>query len=334
MALPFDSITATTLQLVRRRLADNIFKASNFAAWLLARGRVQMVSGGKYLQEPLMYATNGTVKAYAGYERLNVAPTDELTAAQYSYRQAAVSIGISGLEELENDGPEAIFKMLKAKITNAEMSLKQWFDEKLLAETSTKDLTRDFLGIDEIVEDMVATSQSTVGGIDRSVETWWANQFIDASAGGTAPGASALGSDTTLLTEFLTHSYHTIKKNHPVACDLILMDQAMYERYENDTREKLRLHDTSLAELGFENQKFKGATMMWNENIAAPASTEHNIYFLSTEFLRLCLHRKRNFVMGNFVSPYDQDAKVSQILVAGQLTCNNSRFQGVLRTDD
>ncbi len=93
MVLPFDTITATTLQLIRRRLADNIFKASNFAAWMLARGRVQMVSGGKFLQEPLMYATNGTVKAYAGYERLNVAPTDELTAAQYSYRQAAVRRG-------------------------------------------------------------------------------------------------------------------------------------------------------------------------------------------------------------------------------------------------
>ena len=327
MAVPFDSISAPTLQLIRRRLADNIFKASNFAAWMLARGRVQMVTGGKFIQEPLMYATNGTVKSYAGYERLNVAPTDELTAAQYSYRQAAVSIGISGLEELENDGPEAIFKMLKAKITNAEMSLKQFFDEKLLAETSTKDLTRDFLGLDEIIEDLVVGSQSTVGGINRAVETWWGNTFIDGTG-------TALGSSTTLLTELLTNAYHTIKKNHPVACDLILMDQTMYERYENDSREKLRLSDTKLADLGFENQKFKGATMMWNENIAAPVSTEHNIYFISTEFLRLCLHRKRNFVMGNFVSPYDQDAKVTQILVAGQLTCNNSRFQGVLRTDD
>lgn len=327
MVLPFDSITATTLQLIRRRLADNIFKASNFAAWLLARGRVQMVTGGKYIQEPLMYAVNGTVKAYAGYERLNVAPTDELTAAQYSYRQAAVSIGISGLEELENDGPEAIFKMLKAKITNAEMSLKQWFDEKLVAETSTKDLTRDFLGLDEIIEDLVAASQSTVGGIDRAAETWWANQFIDQSG-------AALGSSTILLAEHLTNAYHTIKRNHPVALDLILTDQYVYERYENDTRDKLRLHDTGLADLGFENQKFKGATMMWNENVPIPVATEHNIYMISTEFLRLCLHRKRNFVMGNFVSPYDQDAKVSQILVAGQLTCNNSRFQGVLRVNE
>lgn len=328
MALPFDTITATTLQLIRRRLADNIFKASNFAAWMLMRGRVQLASGGKFIQEPLMYATNGTVKAYRGYEKLNVAPTDELTGAQFAWRQLAVSIGISGLEELENDGPQAVFNVLRAKIMNAEMSMKQHFDEKLLAATSTKDLNRDFLGLDEIIEDAAAGSQSTLGGIDRSTETWWANQYIEKD--------TTMGSDRLVLYEHMTNAYHTIKKNHPVATDLILTEQDIYERYENDARDKMRLTDTRLADMGFENIKFKNATMMWNENVKVPTAGADRslIYFLSTEFLRIMLHRRRNFVMSNFVSPYDQDARVAQILVAGQTTCNNSRFQGVLRVRD
>lgn len=329
MALPFDTITATTLQLIRRRLADNIFKANNFAAWMLMRGRVQLASGGKFIQEPLMYATNNTVKPYRGYEKLNVAPTDELTAAQFAWRQLAVSIGISGLEELENDGPQAVFNVLRAKIENAEMSLKQHFGEKLLAATATKDITRDFLGLDELIEDETPANQSTLGGIDRQTEQWWANKYIEKDV-------SMGSSSTTILYEHMTNAYHQIKVNHPVAVDLILTEQDIYERYENDARDKLRLTDNRLADMGFENIKFKGATMMWSEDIKVPSvgADRSLIYFISTEFLRIMLHRRRNFVMSNFVSPYDQDARVAQILVAGQTTINNSRFQGVLRVRD
>lgn len=327
MALPFDTLTTTTLQLIRKRLADNVFKASPFSAWLLMKGRVEMEAGGKFIQEPLMYATNQTTMSYRGYDRLDVSPTDELTSAQYAWRQAAVSLGISGTEELENDGEAAVFKMLRAKIKVAEMSLREWFNEKLLAVTSSKDLAKDFLGIDEIIENAAAGSQGTLGGIDRAVNTWWANVYDDKST-------VAIGTSTTLLNTYLTSFYHNIKKNHKVALDLILTDQYGFEKYENDNRTLLRLSDTRLLDIGFENLKFKNSVMMWDEDIRDPGNEDHFFYGISTEFMRFVLHKKRNFVMSNFVSPYDQDARVAQILVAGQLTCNNSRFQGVLEVSD
>jgi len=337
MAVSETTLTTTTLQLVRKRMADNIFKANPLAAWLLMKGRVKTESGGKRIDEPLMYATNSTVQAYKGYDRLNVFPTEELTLAQYGWRQAAASISLSGLEELQNSGEAAVFNMLKAKIKVAEMSLQQWLAEKLLANATTKDPIRDFLGLDELIEDLAGATQGTVGGIDRVIETWWRNYYADKSAG-------TLGASTSLLTKYLGETYLAVSKGLTQP-DLILTDQFMFQRYEDDNRAYLRLMDTKLMEVGFTNMKFKGATMMWDENIqsgtnitggagtpgTSAAGVDHLFYFINSEYIGVTLHARRNFVMTPFVTPYDQDAQVAQILLAGNSTLCNSRFQGVIK---
>lgn len=336
MALTENNISTTTLQLIRRRLADNIFKANPLAAWLLMRGRVKTESGGKRIDEPLMYATNTTVQAYKGYDRLNVFPTEELTNAQFAWRQAAATISLSGLEDLQNSGESAIFNLLKTKIKVAEMSLKQWLAEKLAANTSTKDTARDFLGLDELIEDVVGGSQGTVGGIDKVVETWWRN-YYKAFAG-------ALGATTDLLTKYLNETYLAVTKGLTFP-DLILTDAIIFQRYEDDNRTLLRLQDRRLLDVGFDNLKFKGATMMWDENIqsgtqitggvgtphTSAAGNTHLVYFINSEYFGVTLHARRNFVMTPFVTPYDQDAQVAQILLAGNSTVCNGRFQGVVK---
>jgi len=327
MTVNEDTLSTTTLQLIRKRLADNIFKANPFAAWLLMNGRVRTESGGKRIDEPLMYATNQTVQSYRGYDKLQVFPTEELTNAQYAWRQAAATISLSGLEDLQNDGEGKVFDMLKAKIKVADMSMRQWLAEKLMAKQTTKDLTRDFLGLDELVEDAAGGSQGTVGGIDRTVETWWQNYYNSFHT-------TTYGSSNTILTNQLTTAYYGVTKGltHP---DLILTDQVAFADYENHNRTLLRLSDTRLMDVGFENLKFKGAVMMWDENIqtgtdlANGNANDHAFYWLNSEFLSLTIHKRRNFVMTPFVQPHDQDAKIAQILVAGNMTCANSRFQGV-----
>ena len=337
MAVSQDTLATTTLQLIRKRMADNVFKANPLGAWLLMNGRVKTENGGKRIDEPLMYATNGTVQAYKGYDRLNVFPTEELTNAQFAWRQAAASVSLSGLEDLQNSGESQVFNMLKTKIKVAEMSLKQWLSEKLLANVTTKDTVRDFLGLDELIEDVAGASQGIVGGIDKAVETWWRNYYADKSG-------TALGASTSLLNKYLGETYLQVTKSLTQP-DLILTDQFMFQRYEDDNRSSLRLTDTKLMEVGFTNFKFKGATMMWDENIQSgtnitggagtPATSgsgvDHLFYFINSEFMSLTLHARRNFVMTPFVTPIDQDAKVAQILLAGNMTINNGRFQGVIK---
>jgi len=337
MALTENTLSTTTLQLIRKRMADNIFKANPLSAWLLMKGRVKTESGGKRIDEPLMYATNATVQAYKGYDRLNVFPTEELTNAQFAWRQGAATVSISGLEELQNAGESAVFNMLKTKIKVADLSLRQWLAEKLMANSATKDLVRDFLGLDELIEDLAGASQGTVGGIDRVTETWWRNYYADTSA-------TTLGASTSLLTKLLGTTYLQVTKGLTQP-DLILTDAIGFQRYEDDNRGFLRLMDTRLMEVGFTNLKFKGATMMWDENIqsgtqitggagtphTSAAGNDHLFYFINSEYFGVTLHARRNFVMTPFVTPYDQDAQVAQILLAGNSTVCNSRFQGVIK---
>ncbi len=94
-----------------------------------------------------------------------------------------------------------------------------------------------------------------------------------------------------------------------------------------DSLDKKRLVDEDLADLGFENVRFKGARLLWNENIQG--TTTHPIYFLNSDYLSFVIHSQRNFKTTSFVSPWDQDARVSQIYLAGQLTCSNRRRLGV-----
>ena len=46
-------------------------------------------------------------------QTLNIAPSQVFTAAEYPIRQAAVAVSISGLEELQNSGEEAIIDLLE-----------------------------------------------------------------------------------------------------------------------------------------------------------------------------------------------------------------------------
>lgn len=342
MAVPnTDNITTTTLQLIRRRIADNVFKANPTVAWMLARNRVMTQDGGKFIEEPLIYATNSTVMAYSGYDRLNVAPTQELTAADYNWRQAAVSISISGEEELKNRGETAVFDLLQQKTRIAEMSLSQWLDERIHLAVGSK-TSKDPLGLDEIIDDQLP--YSTVGSINSATYPFWQNKIgMRGDGGGTFFGGSGEANSphqiattsTTTLNEILTRMMNTVGRG-VTSPDHIICAQEVFERYENDNRNLGRkpLTDLNMLNVGFDNLMFKGATMMWNQNIKTHADADyHSIYFLNSAHIGFTLHSRRNFTISNFVSPWDQDARVAQILLAGNMTCNNRRHVGVCVVD-
>lgn len=318
----YDTLSTTTLQLIRKRMADAIFKANPTSAYFLAKGRVNVESGGKWIEVPVMYAKNGSVQAYRGYEKLNVNPSEELTMAKYSWRQAAVAISIAGIEELQNAGPSAIFDMLRTKIKVAQMSFEEWLDEKIHAASTTKDLLRDILGLDEIIE--ANATQGILGGINRATYTWWAVQQK-----GNDTTAIDLTTSTSTLTNSLINLYNNCSKGLATP-DLIISPQEVFERYEKDNRQYLQVRDTNLLDVGFMNLKFKRATWMWNENCRKTSATAgQHLYMINTDYMGMTIHSQRNFKMSQFVSPYDQDARVAQILWAGNMTCSNSRFQGV-----
>ena len=107
------------------------------------------------------------------------------------------------------------------------------------------------------------------------------------------------------------------------APDLIISDQNSYQYYEGTVQPQIRYSDTDMADAGFENLRFKGATMTYDPN-----TPSGKLYMLSSDALKLVTNKGTNFITTKFIQPSNQDAKVAQLLWAGQLVSDNIRRLG------
>ena len=114
MASPnLSELITTTARHRSGQLADNVSKSNALLSRLSAKGKMRGVSGGRTIVEELEYAENATFKYYSGYEVLDIAPSDVISAAEYNWKQAAVVVSASGLEvDVQNAGKEQIINLL------------------------------------------------------------------------------------------------------------------------------------------------------------------------------------------------------------------------------
>ena len=300
----FDALLSTTLANYRDQLTDNVFTARPLTYFLMDKGRIRMVNGGTKIVEPLIYGSNSTVASYSGYDSLSRTPQQGITAAEYEWKQYAASITISGIEEAKNNGEQEIINLLEAKIMQAEESLREGFNQMFFG-SGTGNSGKDWNGLGNIVE-----ASGTVGGIDRSTETWW-RSYEENTA-------------TALTLAQMATAYNTVSvgNDHP---DMILTTQTLFEKYEALLVPQLRFTDTRTADAGFQNLLFKAAPVAYD--VHAPAGT---MFFLNSKYLTLVGHSQKWFAQTAFVSPEDVDAKYALIMCYGNLTCRNAKKQGKL----
>lgn len=308
----FDALISTTLKNYTPRIEDNIFSNLTLLYWLKEAGHIEKVSGGEQIVEPLLYGTNGTTGSYAGYDNIPTTPQDGITAAVYDWKQYAVSIAISGIEEAKNRGEEQVISLLKAKIDQAEMSAQEAMNTMFYGD-GTGNGGKDWLGLEAIVADDPTTG--ILGGINSATvgNEWWRNQ--------TQAAAVANAFEITDL----SNMYNNCSKGK-IKPEFLLTEQTAWERYESLLQPQLRYQSTKAADAGFENLLYKSAPVMWDEELDSTG----RIYFLNSKFLKLKVHSDVWFKATPMEKPHGQDARYSQILCYGNLTTNNRRFQGVL----
>lgn len=300
----FDSLLSTTIANYRKRLTDNIFEARPLTFWLTDKGRMRMDNGGTKIVEPLLYGSNSTVASYSGYDTVSLTPQEGISAAEFDWKQLAVSIAISGIEEAKNNGEQAILNLLDAKIMQAEETLKDKFSEMFFG-NGTGNSGKDWLGLGAIVE-----SGNTVGGIDSSTETWW-RSYEENTAG-------------ALTLAQMTTAYNTVSNgnDHP---DMILTTQTLFEKYESLLQPQLRYTDTKTADAGFQNLLFKAAPVAYDNDCTAGV-----VYFLNSKYLTLVGHSQKWFTQTEFVRPENMDARYALIFCYGNLTVRNRKRLGKL----
>jgi hypothetical protein len=321
MASPnLSELITTTLRNRTGKLADNVTENNAILMRLSEKGKIKPVSGGRTIVQELEYAENATAGWYSGYEPLNISPSDVLTAAEFDFKQAYVSVSISGLEQLQNSGKEAVIDLLESRVGNAEKTMKNLISTGLYA-TGSGNSGKEIGGLQLLVAD---TPTNSVGGINRTTYSFWANKTYDASTdGGTAATSSNIQTYMNRLW------VQTVRGNDQP--DLILADNNYYLLYLASLQSIQRITSDKMASAGFSSLKYMNADVVLDGGVGGNCPTNH-MYFLNTDYIHFRPHRDRNMV------PLDperfstnQDAMVKLIGWAGNMTLSNGSLQGVLK---
>ena len=321
MASPnLSEIVTTTLRNRSGKLADSVTKNNALLNRLKKRGNVKPADGGRTIVQELEFAENSTFRRYSGYEQLNIAPSDVFTAAEFDWKQAAVAVSISGLEQLMNSGTERVIDLLESRIKNAERTMQNNIGADMYSD-GTADGGKQIGGLQALIAD---TPTNTVGGINRSTWAFWKNVSFDATTDG---GAAATSSN---IQSYMNRVWLQVVRG-TVLPDLIVADNNYFRLYWESLQAIQRITSTDMAEAGYSSLKYMDADVVFDGGYGGNAPTNH-MYFINSNYLFWRPHKDRNFVpLDPDRFSVNQDAMVKLIAVAGNMTISNSFLQAVLK---
>lgn len=320
MASPnLTEIAATTLRSRTGQLADNVSENVRIIKELKKAGRIKTVSGGRTILQELDYQENATYKRYTGAELLNIAASDTFSAAEFDWKQVAVAVILTGLEEVQNAGPEQSIDLLESRITNAERTMMNNLAGDCYSD-GTADGGKQIGGLQLLIADL--PTSGTVGGISRSTFTFWRNQFFR----GVTDGGAAVSS--TNIQSYMNQLYLRCSRNGD-APSLILADNNYYRFYWESLQAIQRINSDSEASAGYAVLKFMGANVYFDGGQGGSCPSNH-MYFINPNYLHWRPSAKRNMKMLEGRNSINQDASVQLIVWAGNMTASNCALQGCL----
>lgn len=313
MALDYDYMSATTRENFIPQMVDNIYNSS--ATWKMfdIDGRIKTyLEGGRTVTEGLEYAKQTAGGTYSGWDLLDNTPPDNLTRASHNWGNYYASIAISGDDEDQNMGKEAVVNLLQNRTRGAEKKLKDDLSVDLFSGSGGK----GFVGLSTMV------GAGSFGGIDGGTYTWWVS-----------------GTDTTTYTEAeLIDSTDTdayMKRLFQAAVrsgehmnetpNLIVTTPLIWDIFETildqDARYVKSDRNQQIAKAGFDVLYWRQIPIIRDE-----LCTAGELYFLNTNYLYLRTHRRTNFLFDPFVKVANQRGRVAHIFHKTVLTTTNRRM--------
>jgi hypothetical protein len=314
MAVPnISEIATATLEARSGKVRDNVSK-NNAILFKLQEKAEDSVDGGHVIREELSFAENGNGQFYSGYDTLSVAANDVISSAEFNWKQYAVAVVMSGLEELQNSGEAAVFRLLAKRIEVAEATMANDLAVSLYSD-GTGSGGKELTGLAALNSSSPTTG--TYGGINRANYTFWRNQVNTVTI-------TANNVLSEMLELYIACTRGTDKPN------LIMAGSTVYQLFANALTPNQRFTDPKMADAGFEHLKFHGAPVVLDGGIGG-ACTATDFHFLNTKFIHWRPHSRRNMVpIGKKRVAINQDATVEILGFAGNLTCSGAQFQGRL----
>lgn len=319
----FTELVTTTFRKHRKGIKDNMSKNNAFLRRLDQKGGFKKEDGGLTIVEALDYASNSTYQRYSGYDTLNVGASDVITAAEYQWRQIALSVVASGLELRTNSGDSRILNLVKARMKNAIRTFKNNFSADVYGDGT---LPNQIGGLQLLVSD---TGTGTVGGIDSATWDFWQNKVQSAAA--PMQGGSSITPGPTTMESLMLPLWLALTRGDDQP-DLILADNNYFTFYEQSQTSIKRYTSDGpggdSANGGFVSLKYKKADVIFDGGSGIPAD---RMYFLNMDYLGGAVHPDADLEIVEEMRPYNQDAAVIPILWMGNMTCSNRSLQGVIK---
>jgi hypothetical protein len=304
----FDEILSTTLKNYIPKLTDNIFSARPLFYALTNGQTIRRISGGAKIVVPVIYGTNSTAGSYDGTDTISTTAQTGISAAEYSWKQYAATVTISGIEEAKNNGEAQIIDLLEGKIFQTQETVIENMNTMFFG-NGTGNSSKDWLGLNALVG-----STGSPGGIDATDadNSWWRSAV-------TNQGSAAI----TLASMATLYNNCSVGNDQPT---IGITGQNQYEAYEALLVDQIRYTDTDMADGGFQNLLFKGCPLTFDGTLEG----EGKLFLLNTKYLQLVAHSDVWFKPTPFVRPTNQDAVYSQLLCYGELTTSNRARQGLM----
>lgn len=299
-------ITTTQENRDIKELQDAVFSRLTLLDHLQRKNRVRR-GGGTSIIVPIRSSANSTAGFYSNYSPIDTSPQDNETAAQYKYKQAAASVSLSGKEErVQNKGKYEVIDLVKTKIEDAEMALRNTINTALFAASPAS------TDIGSLVTSIDATS--SIGEINSTTYSFWQSTST-ASASFAAQGLA----DMRTL-------WNTLAKRAPSSNpDLLLTTSDIHGYYEGSLQPQQRYESSGTGNGSFEKLRFKSSDIDFDAQCNSGV-----MYFLNSDVMELVIDPSTDFMMTEWVKPSNQDARVCQYLVALELVIKNRRKLGKL----
>lgn len=308
----FTEIVTTTLREHPTAIADNVSDHNALYRRLKVKGKIDLIDGGYEIVRPLDYAENSTYQRYSGFDTLNIAASEVISAAKYDWVQSAVHVVASGRELRMNSGKNQLIRLAESRLKNAMRTAANNMSVDLYSDGA---LDNQMGGLKHII---TSDGTGTVGGIVAGTYTFWKNQFYECA---TAP------SKTTIKTHMNTLWLQCVRgADKP---DLIVSSNDFYSFYWESLQDLQRYASDSEATAGFQSLKYVTADIIHDTNTNF-GTTAEIMFYLNTEYLELVAHQDANWTTLDEKIPVNQDGVVIPIIWQGNLTCSNRSLQGRL----
>ena len=301
MALSYDQLSAITKKHYVPKLIDNVFDSDPLLQRLKKKDRYQKISGGTSVMFPLSYALTTSAGWYTGAETLQTTDNNQITAAEYDWKQLYVNISIERSEELKNMGDAQVVDLVKAKTQIAEDTLVDYLGDGLYSDGTTN--TKSIVG----TRLLVVASGSTVGGISTTDNSWWRSS-VDSTT-------------TTLGLGAMQTRYNAVTINNK-SPTVGLATRTIFNSYWGLLQPQQRFTDGDTAKGGFQNLMFNGMPIIAGSKV----SSSQPLLFLNEQHLCLKVHKDEDMRFEPFQKPVNQNVKTAKIYWMGAFGTDNMRM--------